>query len=285
MRATSDDEPAAGTPIGRRRAVATIGAALAAALGAGSGTALLASCRTAPATGSASRPTASGGPAGPGRLTARPGASRDADASSGLFPLGLAAGGRDGRLYVPTGYRADTPAPLVLMLHGAGGSAEGALRPFLDRADERGLLLLAPESRGATWDFIRGTYGPDVAFIDSALAAVFRRRAVDPARVAIEGFSDGASYALSLGLTNGDLFGRIVAFSPCVVAPAANVGRPRIFLSHGTRDTILPIESCGRPIAARLSGEGYDVRYREFDGPHAVPPEVALEALDWLAAR
>ena len=274
MRA-APDELSADAPIGRRRAILRMGAALAAAIG----TAALDSCRTSPP------PT--GRPAGPGRLAARPaarpGARPGADASTGLLPLGLGADGRDGRLYVPAGYTPHRSAPLVLMLHGAGGSAEGALRPFRERADARGLLLLAPESRGATWDFIRGTYGPDVAFIDGALAEVFRRRAVDPARVSIEGFSDGASYALSLGLTNGDLFGRVVAFSPCVVAPAANVGRPRIFLSHGTRDRILPIDGCGRPIAARLRGDGYDVHYREFDGPHTVPPEVALEALDWLA--
>jgi len=261
-------------PIGRRDAVVRVGAALAATLGATA----LASC-------SASSTPAPAAPGGPGRLRARPSARLEsADGSTGLIPLALDGGGRDGLLFVPASYAAARPAPLVLMLHGAGGSARGALRPFLEQAEARGLLLLAPESRGATWDFIRGTYGPDVEFIDRALDAVFRRRAVDAARVAIEGFSDGASYALSLGLTNGDLFGRVVAFSPCVVAPAANVGRPRVFLSHGTRDEILPIESCGRPVAERLRREGYDVRYREFDGPHTVPPEVALEALEWLAA-
>jgi phospholipase/carboxylesterase len=32
--------------------------------------------------------------------------------------------------------------------------------------------------------------------------------------VALGGFSDGASYALSLDLTNGDLFASLIAFSP-----------------------------------------------------------------------
>ena len=224
------------------------------------------------------------GPSGPGRLTARARAGQAGDRSTGLIPLGLASGGRDGLLYVPGGYRPERPVPLVVMLHGAGGSAQGALRPFLEHAETTGFLLLAPDSRGSTWDYIRGTYGPDVAFIDRALGEVFRRRAVDPARIAIEGFSDGASYALSLGLTNGDLFGRIVAFSPCVVAPAANVGHPRIFLAHGTRDQVLPIERCGRRVVARLREEGYDVDYREFDGPHTVPPDVASAAVDWLAS-
>jgi phospholipase/carboxylesterase len=168
------------------------------------------------------------------------------------------------------------------MLHGAGQDAEIGIRPFLDLADTAGAILVAPDSRGRTWDFLYGPYGADVAFIDRALAHAFERCAVDPARISIEGFSDGASYALSLGLTNGDLFSRIVAFSPCILAPAANIGRPRIFISHGTDDRILPIENCGRRLAARLRASGYEVDFREFAGPHTVPPPIAQAALEWI---
>jgi phospholipase/carboxylesterase len=183
---------------------------------------------------------------------------------------------------VPGSYRADRPAPLALMLHGAGGNAEhgmGLLRGLGDRA---GLILLTPSSRGRTWDVILGRYGRDVAAIDHALARTFREYAIDPGRVAIGGFSDGASYALSLGLTNRDLFTHVLAFSPGFMAPAAHRGRPRLFLSHGTDDAVLPIDLCSRRIVPHLKGAGYDVRYREFEGPHTVPPEVALEAAAWF---
>ena len=170
------------------------------------------------------------------------------------------------------------------MLHGAGQSSEIGIRPFLALADAAGLVLVAPDSRGGTWDFLYGPYGADVAFIDRALAYVFERCAIDRSRIAIEGFSDGASYALSLGLTNGDLFSRIVAFSPCILAPAGTVGRPRIFMSHGTDDRILPIDSCGRRLAARLQSLGYQLAFHEFNGPHMVPREIAEQAVSWLAA-
>jgi phospholipase/carboxylesterase len=111
---------------------------------------------------------------------------------------------------------------------------------------------------------------------------VFERCAVDPARIVIEGFSDGASYALSLGLTNGDFFSRIVAFSPCILAPAGHAGRPRIFISHGTADRILPIDNCGRRLAAQLASTGYTVEFHEFAGPHMVPPEMARAAMQWM---
>jgi phospholipase/carboxylesterase len=168
------------------------------------------------------------------------------------------------------------------MLHGAGRASNEAMEPFLSVADSAGLVVLAPDSRGRTWDFLYGPYGADVVFIDAALEHVFHRCAIDPARVVIAGFSDGASYALSLGLTNGDLFSRIVAFSPCILAPAAYVGHPRIFISHGTEDRVLPVERCGRVLAERLQSKGYDVAYREFVGTHAVPRAVLQEALAWM---
>jgi phospholipase/carboxylesterase len=218
------------------------------------------------------------------RLKARPEWPRTPDkaASPGLHPLALGAR-RDGLLYVPAGYRADRPAPLAVMLHGAGGEGRGGLAPFHPLADAAGLLLLAPEARRQTWDVIARTgYGPDVTFIDRVLAQIFDRYAVDPERVAVGGFSDGASYALSLGLTNGDLFTHVIAFSPGFMAPAGNEGSPRIFISHGQHDNVLPIDACSRRLVAELRSSGYDVTYREFDGPHTVPPAIAREALDWF---
>ena len=232
----------------------------------------LPSCRSAPSADTAR--------AAPGRLAARPAAPTERPVV-GKSTLGLATG-RDGLLFVPASYDPATPAPLVLMLHGAGQSAEIGIRPFLPLADAAGVILVAPDSRGGTWDFLYGPYGADVAFIDRALAHVFERCAVDPNRIGIEGFSDGASYALSLGLTNGDFFSRIVAFSPCILAPAARLGRPRIFISHGTNDRILPIDNCGRRLAALLVSTGYDVEFHEFTGPHTVPPDMARAAMRWM---
>src|SRR5437764_3768207 len=237
-------------------------------IGAGIVGAALVGCRAAPSVEKA-RPAA-------GRLLARP-ARPTMSPVVGRTALGLATG-RDGVMYVPTSYNPSSPVPLVLMLHGAGQSAEIGISPFLPLADAASVVLVAPDSRGGTWDFLYGPYGADVAFIDRALAHAFERCAIDPSRVVIEGFSDGASYALSLGITNGDLFSRVIAFSPCILAPAAEVGRPRIFISHGTADRILPIDGCGRRLAARLTNAGYDVDFHEFDGPHAVPPDIARAA-------
>lgn len=220
-----------------------------------------------------------------GRLRARPGAGKGGPEPVGLRTLGHSAV-RDGYLYVPGAYRPDLPRPLVVLLHGAGEDARDGLALLRGQADEAGLMLLALTSRDYTWDMIalRGRFGPDVAAVDRALEETFSRYAVDPSRVAVGGYSDGASYALSLGITNGDLFTHVLAFSPGFMVPAGRKDAPRIFVSHGTSDGWLPIDRCSRRIVPQLERAGYEVRYREFEGGHVVPPEIGREAVGWFTA-
>ena len=223
-----------------------------------------------------------------GRLRARPVQEVGAAAPVGLQSLGLGVTRGDYLLHVPETYQTASPAPLMLWLHGAGGHACDFLSPEQQsQADAAGMLLLVPTSKEYTWDVIvgRGRYGPDVAAIDRALESMFRRYAIDPTRIAVGGFSDGASYALSLGITNGDLFTYVLAFSPGFMLPAGQRGSPRIFVSHGTLDGVLPIDRCSRKIVPQLRHAGYGIRYREFEGDHAVPPDVTREAVGWFAAE
>lgn len=221
------------------------------------------------------------GVSGDGRLRVRHRAPENS-VSPGLRELALAPG-RDGLLYVPAGYRSDQPAPLALLLHGAGAEATEMIDAHRQRADEVGLLLLAPDTRGITWDVIRGWYGPDVAFIDAALDHTFGRCNVDPSRLSVMGFSDGGTYALALGRINGDLFGRIVAYSPGFLAPATPTGKPLVFITHGMRDQILPINETSRRIVPALRDAGYQVDYHEFDGGHSVTRELLNAATAWAA--
>jgi phospholipase/carboxylesterase len=201
--------------------------------------------------------------------------------SSALLHLGLYRS-RDALLYVPRREAATQPLPLVLSLHGAGGDAQAGLYPLHSLADQAGFLLLSVASAGPTWDAVMGTFGRDVARIEEALTWTFDRYAVDPDHLAATGFSDGASYALSLGLANGDLFRQVMAFSPGFVARTPASGQPRVFISHGTADAVLPIDSCSRRIVPSLRRTGYEVTYEEFEGPHTVPPSIAALAVSWF---
>jgi phospholipase/carboxylesterase len=228
-----------------------------------------------------------GKPAGQGLLTARPVTEGDKPETPSSIQTLSVGTTRFGLISVPPGYSPGRPAPLLVLLHGAGGEAGQAIGWLQSIADETGLILLAPQSEGPTWDVILGGYGPDVQRIDDALAEVLRRFAIDPNRVAVGGFSDGASYALSLGVINGALFRRVVAFSPGFVAQTGSGGAdagsyPRFYISHGTGDRVLPIDACSRRLVPKLKTAGFDVVYREFDGGHTVPSHIAREAIGWL---
>lgn len=214
-----------------------------------------------------------------GRLTARP-YKTGKFSGSGEIRLDLDKE-RDAILRIPES-SSDSPFPLLLFLHGAGQSAEDMFEYLGSAPTEARVVVLAVNSRESTWDAIRGSFGPDVQFVNRALERVFQTLPIDPTRVAVGGFSDGASYAVSLGLMNGDLFNHVVACSPGFVIDGAPQGKPRLFISHGTRDHILPIDACGRRIASTLKTRGYDVTFREFDGDHEIPPDVAREGLRWM---
>jgi phospholipase/carboxylesterase len=194
-------------------------------------------------------------------------------------PLGLDAG-RDGVLYVPE--TAGPAAPLLVFLHGATGTGRAHLRAVLGAADRYGVILVAPDSRGPTWDLIvERRFGPDVAFLDRVLDAVVDRVDADTGRLAIGGVSDGASYALSIGLINGDVLGTVLAFSPGFLVAPNPTGEPRIFVSHGRSDPVLPIDACSRSFVPSMREAGYDVNFREFEGGHTVPPPISDAAVRW----
>jgi len=217
-----------------------------------------------------------------GRLSARPGVT-SAKPVPGQSNLGLDPA-RDAILLIPKRI-GDGPIPLLVLLHGAGGRAESVLTRLGSAPEETGVAVLAVNSRYHSWDAIRHDFGPDVSFLNRALEKVFETIPVDTERMAIGGFSDGATYAISLGLINGDLFNRVVAFSPGFVVEGSTHGKPRFFISHGTADTILPIDRCSRQIVSDLRKQGYEITLREFDGGHTVPAEIALEGLRWIAER
>ncbi len=67
-----------------------------------------------------------------------------------------------------------------------------------------------------------------------------------------------------------------------VLSGVEETGTPRIFISHGTKDQILPIDTCSRRLVPHLKHTGYEVKFQEFDGPHAMPPEIVRGAIEWF---
>ncbi|HEX7937534.1 MAG TPA: hypothetical protein VF483_01010, partial [Gemmatimonadaceae bacterium] len=194
---------------------------------------------------------------------------------------------RNGVLYVPSSYNVKVQSPLIVALHGAGGSGFSWTSPaWLSLLDEFNTVMVAPDSRSfATWDLVEnGDYGADVRVMDDALEEVFRQVNVDASRIGLVGFSDGASEALGLGLLNGDLFNGVVGFSPgFFVAPFAR-GRTHVFVSHGTADTVLSYAQDKDVIVPAIQALGVPVQFSSFAGGHTIPEGVARAGLYYALA-
>jgi len=216
-----------------------------------------------------------------GRLSFMP-----AEPIKGSLPAGRnrlrIAEDRDAIVFVPTGLDTLDKVPLFVMFHGAGGFPEKVL-PFIEaHAEREKFLILAPHSTYATWDIVIGGSGPDLERLQQALAEVTLHYRIDNRHIAFAGFSDGASYALSIGITNGDIASHVIAFSGGFMSIFMQEGAPQIFIAHGLRDEQLPIETSGRANANKLKAAGYDVQYVEFDGLHVIQPDVVSMAIQFF---
>jgi predicted esterase len=205
----------------------------------------------------------------------------DDSCGPGLHELTL-GNGQAARLHVTPGAG---KRALIVALHGAGGTPAGAIEAFRGAWTQRGLVMIAPASKGQTWSILRSERDLDLDSINLALAETYDRCSIDRRRIAVGGFSDGATYALTLGVSNGDLFPAVIAFSPGGIVAGEQRGTPRFFVSHGTQDSVLPIGRAGDAVVRNLRQAGYPVTYRRFRGDHEVPPGISKAAVRWFLDR
>ncbi|MGH3071098.1 MAG: alpha/beta hydrolase, partial [Gaiellaceae bacterium] len=201
-----------------------------------------------------------------------------ASCTPGVHDLVL-ANGQAAQMWITPG---DGARALVGVLHGAGGSPASALEAFRGGWKTPGLVLIAPAAKGQTWSILRSEQDLDLESVNLSLAESYERCTVDRGRIGVGGFSDGATYALTLGVSNGDLFPAIMALSPGGIVGGQQVGTPRVFVSHGTRDTVLPIARAGDAVVKTLRDAGYPVTYRRFRGGHEASTETSAAAIRWF---
>jgi phospholipase/carboxylesterase len=196
-----------------------------------------------------------------------------------------------------------SPAGALVLLHGRGAD-ENDLWPLLEALDPdrrfagatpRGPLSLPPG--GAHWYVVRRvgfpdpeTFFPTYEKLRSWLDAFLEDHSVDPARLVLGGFSQGAvmSYALALG-PGRPRPAALVAFSgfiPEIEGFELDLERARdlpVSIGHGIHDPIISVEF-GRDARDRLAEAGADIAYRESPIPHAIDPEWLYEVRDRIHA-
>ena len=191
-------------------------------------------------------------------------------------------------LMVPRALDPTRVYPLVIVLHGAGRQDELLFKGLQGEPDRRDALFLIPRSYQMTWDMIAGGNDADLRFIAYCMRWIYQRYRIDPTRQALLGYSDGASYALALGLSNPRLFSAVMAWAAGFLAIDANNLRPddpkpRLFVEYGDRDPLFPYEQVALPLRAALEKIGYPLVFRTDEGGgHWPSRRFQPDALDWF---
>jgi predicted esterase len=176
------------------------------------------------------------------------------------------------RVFVPEQAKAGKPVPLVVALHGAGGSENLFFEAYgnglvAKLAKERGWMIVAPRS-GGLFDA-----APPVPSIIDELA---KRYPIDPRRVFLVGHSMGAMQAVALAQQSPGKYAAIAALGGggAVTRPEAFKSLP-VFVGCGREDFLLG-GAKGLVAALQKAGDG-QVTFKEYpDCEHIMIVQEAL---------
>ncbi len=168
------------------------------------------------------------------------------------------------------------PAPLIVALHPSGGTAATFAPLFVDVAKELGAGLAVPEGlnpSGGGFDW--GVLEQGTLLVERAVERAMDAYAIDPKRVILAGYSNGASTALVMALRRPEAYAGVLSiggFYEERVSPVpSGKALPRFALLVGQHDDAAV---SNRRAAAALAAGGGAVRLRVYDGlGHALPPD------------
>ncbi|HEX4145351.1 MAG TPA: alpha/beta hydrolase-fold protein [Pirellulales bacterium] len=183
----------------------------------------------------------------------------------GRFALTVASGGleRVAHLQIPEGHKPDGKAPLVLLLHGAGGSGSGMLDKdgWAAKADKEGFVAVAPDGvplrPGTPADFRTNprlwnsgqlkARSPraaidDVAYVGQLLDELSKKVPFDADRTFCSGHSNGGAMTFRLAEQIPQRFRAIGTVAGLMTADVARFKKPlpTLFIL-GTQDPLMPL--------------------------------------------
>ncbi len=189
------------------------------------------------------------------------------------------------------------PYPVVVSVHGWLGN-ENVMSIF-DRTVPSGVAIVSPrgpeeiEQDSYAWMHHREDsdgFRHALAALRSFITALPDAYPVDPRRLYLMGFSQGAALCLPLLLSDPALVAGVAAlagFLPEVAAgwasPGLLTGKP-VFIAHGVDDTTVPVTQA-RAACELLEQAGAAVTYREYAVGHKLNAEGIADLSDWWRHR
>jgi phospholipase/carboxylesterase len=194
----------------------------------------------------------------------------------------------------------DDPLPMIVVLHGRGGSAQIPGGPFLGLSHPvRVIVPQAPDPLGAGFQWIPVYVGQGL--VDRLSATLFQTASRIAAMVRalarerptrglpiLTGFSQGGLLTLTLAIHHDDVVGAAFPLAGWLPPPLEPTYRrddlrfPPIHAMHGASDPTIPIAPT-RDLFERLGGMGYDVELVEFEGvEHAMSDDMNALFHLWL---
>lgn len=175
-------------------------------------------------------------------------------------------------LYEPT---SGGPAPVVLLWHGVGSDQRDVLAPLARCVAALGALVFVPDWRSDDAKAGACDLLASLAFV--------QRRAVDPARITVAGWSMGgrAAAGLATNPAGGWQPAAVVCLGSSYLKPAATSGTSPLtdlstvaaspvpfWIVHGIHDRVVPVER-SRTFAAELTARAWPVELHEVPSDHA----------------
>lgn len=198
---------------------------------------------------------------------------------------------RSCHVYRPDGVPQDTKTPLVILLHGSGRDGSSLTNAWRDLADEKRILLAAPDALDRSGWRIPDD-GPQL--LADVVAHGRLRHSIDPHRIYLFGHSAGAVFALSMAVMESDSFAAAAAHAGAFrdatdAAVLAFAGRKvPVCLISGTKDELFPMEKVSETKAA-FEAKKFPVTLLELPGyghdyyEHA--EEINRKAWEFLSAH
>lgn len=199
----------------------------------------------------------------------------------------------------------ESNAPAVVLIHGRGTNERDLLSIGAQLPDELHVLSVrAPQSMGPdsfTWYDLDLSGGglhvsqPDSAgfrrsldLLDEFIEGAVEQYDLDPERIGLLGFSQGAITSMSSLLERPDLYRWVVALNGYLAnaheEDVANADGKPIFIGCGSMDQVIPPQRAERA-AELLESGGADVQFNTYTVGHGTTPEELTDAVAWLQDR